>query len=74
MRISPEDVSVMLTVAICGLLGVVSAIIVHQLYSRGIVIDELMTHFGVSSIVDVEVLIIILFIIVGIVVASVKKL
>ena len=74
MRISPDDVSVMLSVAICGLIGVVSAIIVHQLYSRGIVIDELMTHFGISSIVDVEVLIIILFIIVGIVVASVKKL
>ena len=33
-----------------------------------------MSHFGVSSIVDVEVLIIILSIIVGIIVASVKKL
>jgi len=72
-RISSRDVEAMLIVAVFGTLGVVSAIIINHLYNKGIVIDELMSHFGLTSIVDVQVFTIILFLIFGIVLGALRR-
>jgi len=74
MDIDWQDVKSMLTVALAGVIGIVFAIIINELYNRGIVVDELMTHFGLSSITDLQVFVIIVFILLGIVWSTVRRL
>lgn len=62
----------MIAVTIFGFsgLGLLLAFIVERLYTNGVIIDELMG--SVSTISEVQALIVIVFLVLGVVVAAVK--
>lgn len=56
---------------ICGLIGVVLAIVVQLLYDAGIIIDEFIT--GTITLREIQAFIIIIWIIVGVLLAATQR-
>lgn len=69
--VSYNDFESLVIVLVFGVFGIVIAMIVNTLNTRGIIIDEFLT--GSVTITDLIVGIIILFLVIGVIVAVVKK-
>ena len=69
--VSWEDFEVVPIILICGVIGIINAMIFHTLNDEGIIIDEFIT--GSITITNLMALVIVIWLIVGIIIAAVKK-
>ena len=68
---SLDDMMTLVIVLVCGVLGVIVAMLTKVLYDNGIVVDEFIT--GSVSLFDSQIFTIIIFLIVGVVIAVLRS-
>lgn len=65
-----KQFELMLIILVCGILGVITSVIANQLYTQGIIIDELIS--GTITINDLTFIIFFAWIVIGIIIGVFK--
>jgi hypothetical protein len=68
-----KEFNMMLIVVVCAILGIVCAVIVYQLYTNGILIDEIIEESSTISIDDLMFIVFFAWLFVGIVIGVFKS-
>ena len=69
--VSYKDFETLIIILVCGVLGIVNAMIFNTMNTEGIIIDSFVS--GNITILDIMTYTIILWLLVGIIIAAVKK-
>lgn len=68
-----KELNMMLIIVVCAIIGLVCAIITYQLYTNGILVDEIVTESSTISIDDLTFIIFFGWTFVGIVIGVLKS-
>ena len=66
-----REFTITLTVLVCAILGIVNAMIIKQLYMRGIIIDEMIT--GTITISDLMFFVFFIWVLIGILLGALRR-
>jgi len=69
--VSTSDFDTLVIVLVCGVIGIVNAMIFNTLNDRGVIINELLV--GTISITDLMIIVILVWLMLGIIIAAVKN-